>query len=99
MEDNRLDDYKCLEDKISKKVDWVVFMWAIGIIISALVTMSGFVINLYVVFYSGLGEMKADVAVLKSKTETIEKQINSIDSSIKGIMGVFKNSKIEIYED
>lgn len=72
MEDK--DIFDRLEGKVDRKTFWIV----IPIIFTAL-------INLYIIFVSGLIEVKVDVATLLQKTTTMELQINEINDTFKDL--------------
>lgn len=57
--------------------------------IASLVAITGCIGGLYILYYSGLAELKTSVAVLSTKVETLTNDV----SSIKGILSLAEVTK------
>ena len=65
--------YKEIDTKVSSDTFWTVQKILIGIILAY----AGSIIGLYVLYYSGIAELKTSVAVIETKVGNIEKTLNS----------------------
>lgn len=52
-------------EKLDKKTFWIV-----------IVVLAGIVGNLYILYYTGIGDIKSDIAVIKNEIEHINTKIN-----------------------
>jgi hypothetical protein len=61
-------------------VPWTVFVWAVGIISVAIVSLVGWVATAN----SGVGDLKTDIAVVKTNVTWIREQISTKQVTFKG---------------
>ena len=62
-----------IDTKVSTETFWTIQKILIGIILAY----AGSIIGLYVLYYSGIAELKTSVAVIETKVGNIEKTLNS----------------------
>lgn len=68
-----------LENKVSSKVELDTF-WNINkILVGVIIAFASSIIGLYVLYYSGIAELKTSTAVIETKISAIEKTLTSAE--------------------